>query len=90
MSAVRKRSVSIRGHRTSFSVEQEFYDALELIAAARGISFAARVAEVDASRPRDANLSTALRVYALREAQAASGGTPGPVALRSDDSRPHN
>ncbi|MBX3572948.1 MAG: ribbon-helix-helix domain-containing protein [Mesorhizobium sp.] len=90
MSAVRKRSVSIRGHRTSFSVEQEFYDALELIAAARGISFAALVAEVDASRPRDANLSSALRVYALRQAQAASGGTRDPVALRSDDSRPHN
>lgn len=90
MSAVRKRSVSIRGHRTSFSVEQEFYDALDTIAAARGISFAALVAEVDASRPRDANLSSALRVYALREAQAASGGTPGPVAHRPDHSRADN
>ena len=90
MSAVRKRSVSIRGHRTSFSVEQEFYDALETIAAARGISFAALVAEVDVTRPRDANLSSALRVYALRQAQAASGETPGPVACRPDDSRPDN
>jgi predicted DNA-binding ribbon-helix-helix protein len=90
MSAVRKRSVSIRGHRTSFSIEQEFYDALDTIAAARGISFAALVAEVDASRPRDANLSSALRVYALREAQAASDGIPGPVAHRPDHSRPDN
>lgn len=85
MSAVRKRSVSIRGHRTSFSVEQEFYDALETIASVRGISFAALVAEVDATRPRDANLSSALRVYALRQAQAATGGNPGPAARRPDD-----
>ncbi len=81
MSSVRQRSVSIRGHRTSFSVEQEFFDALETIAAARGISFAALVAEVDAARPRDANLSSALRVHALREAQAASG------VHRPDDTR---
>lgn len=74
MSAVRKRSVSIRGHRTSFSVEQEFFDALEEIASARGISFAALVAEVDAARPRDTNLSSALRVHALRQAKAASTG----------------
>jgi predicted DNA-binding ribbon-helix-helix protein len=74
MSAVRKRSVSIRGHRTSFSVEQEFFDALEQIASARGISFAALVAEVDAARPRDTNLSSALRVHALKHAKAPSTG----------------
>lgn len=90
MSAVRKRSVSIRGHRTSFSVEQEFYDALDTIAAWRGVSFAALVAEVDASRARDTNLSSALRVYALRQAQAASGGTRGPVAHPPDDTCPDN
>lgn len=90
MSAVRKRSVSIRGHRTSFSIEQEFYDALATIAAWRGISFAALVAEVDAARPRDANLSSALRVYALRQAQAASGEAPGLAARHPDDIRPDN
>ncbi|MCR5859435.1 ribbon-helix-helix domain-containing protein [Mesorhizobium sp. J428] len=74
MSAVRKRSVSIRGHRTSFSVEQEFFDALEEIASARGISFAALVAEVDAARQRDTNLSSALRVHALKQAKAGSTG----------------
>ncbi len=74
MSSVRKRSVSIRGHRTSFSVEQEFFDALEEIASARGISFAALVAEVDTARPRDANLSSALRVHVLRHVQTAAAG----------------
>jgi predicted DNA-binding ribbon-helix-helix protein len=78
VSAVRKHSVSIRGHRTSFSLEQEFFDVLETIATARGISFAALVAEVDAARPRDANLSSALRVHALQDAMRA--GTRQPVA----------
>lgn len=70
MSAVRKRSVAIRGHRTSFSIEQDFFDQLEAIAAARGLSLAALVAEIDESRPRDANLSSALRVFAFREVLA--------------------
>lgn len=67
MSAVRKRSVSIRGHRTSFSIEQDFFDELEAIATARNLSLAALVAEVDETRPRDANLSSALRVFVFRE-----------------------
>jgi predicted DNA-binding ribbon-helix-helix protein len=67
MSAVRKRSVAIRGHRTSFSIEQDFFDELERIAAARGVSLAALVADVDEARPRDANLSSALRVFVFRE-----------------------
>lgn len=73
MSAVRKRSVSIRGHRTSFSLEQDFFDVLEAVASARGISFAALVAEVDDARPRDTNLSSALRLHALRDALARAG-----------------
>lgn len=65
MSLVRKHSVSIRGHRTSFSLEQPFHDELQAIAAERGMTLAALVAEIDAARPRDANLSSALRVYVL-------------------------
>lgn len=65
MSLVRKHSVSIRGHRTSFSLEQPFHDELQTIAAERGMTLAALVAEIDAARPRDANLSSALRVHVL-------------------------
>lgn len=65
MSLVRKRSVTIRGHRTSFSLEQPFFDELAAIAAARPMALAALIAEIDESRPRDANLSSALRVYVL-------------------------
>ena len=76
MSAVRKRSISISGHRTSFSVEQEFFDELEAMATRRRISLAALVAEIDAGRAPDANLSSAIRVFVLREATRGSGGEP--------------
>ena len=72
MSLVQKRSVTIRGHRTSFSLEQPFLDDLRAIAVARGITLAALVAEIDGSRPRDANLSSALRIFVLDQAKRAS------------------
>lgn len=65
MAFVSKRSVTIRGHRTSFSLEQAFFDELQAIAAARGQKLAALIAEIDAARPREANLSSALRVFVL-------------------------
>lgn len=70
MSTVVKRSVAIRGHRTSFSLEADFFAELEAIARRRDLSLAALVAEVDAQRPGDSNLSSALRVFVLREALA--------------------
>ncbi len=71
MSPVQKRSVTIRGHRTSFSIEEPFLDDLRVIAAARGMALAALVAEIDATRPRDANLSSALRIFVLERAKQA-------------------
>jgi predicted DNA-binding ribbon-helix-helix protein len=67
VSHVVKRSVTIKGHRTSFSVEQPFFDALTAIAARRGISLASLVAEIDGNRPKGANLSSTLRVYVLED-----------------------
>ena len=61
-----KRSVAIAGHRTSVSLEAPFWDALKDIAAARGASVQALVAEIDAGRA-GANLSSAIRVFVLRE-----------------------
>jgi predicted DNA-binding ribbon-helix-helix protein len=62
---IRKRSITLHGHRTSFSVEDDFLTELRLIAAERSISFAALIAEVDEHRPAGANLSSALRLYVL-------------------------
>jgi predicted DNA-binding ribbon-helix-helix protein len=68
VSTVVKRSITIKGHRTSLSLEQAFFDRLVTIAARRNIPLAALIAEVDEARPRDANLSSALRVFVLEEA----------------------
>jgi predicted DNA-binding ribbon-helix-helix protein len=72
VSLVHKRSVSIRGHRTSYSLEQPFYDELLTIAAERQIPLAALIAEIDVQRPREANLSSALRLFVLEEAKRKS------------------
>ncbi|MDH4442521.1 MAG: ribbon-helix-helix domain-containing protein [Rhizobium sp.] len=62
---IRKRSITLHGHRTSFSVEDDFLEELRQIAADREISFAALIAEVDEHRPSSTNLSSALRLYVL-------------------------
>ena len=63
-----KRSIRIAGHRTSLSLEAPFWGALKEIAAARGVSLAALVGEIDAGRGRQ-NLSGAIRVYILEKAR---------------------
>ncbi|TPP11422.1 ribbon-helix-helix domain-containing protein [Rhizobium glycinendophyticum] len=74
---IRKRSITLHGHRTSFSVEDDFLTELRTIAAERSISFAALIAEVDAHRPAGANLSSALRLYVLAHLkQALKTGVP--------------
>lgn len=62
-----KRSLAVAGHRTSVSLESAFWEELKRIALEKGCSLAALVAEVDAARG-EANLSSALRVFALRRA----------------------
>ena len=45
-----KRSLTIARHRTSISLEDDFWDALEAIARADGKSVAALVGEIDHTR----------------------------------------
>ncbi len=71
--ALRKRSMTIAGHRTSLSLEQAFWDALQAQAAAEGLSLAALVAKID--RGRNGNLSSAVRVYLLERARTAVNST---------------
>lgn len=73
----RKRSVTIRGHRTSFSLEEAFHAELERIAQSRGLPVAALIAEIDGARPRGTNLSSALRLYVLDEVKRRAAGEPG-------------
>lgn len=64
-----KRSFSIAGHRTSVAMEPEFWDALERLAASRNETLPKLIGAIDAKRPANQPLSSALRVTALRNAQ---------------------
>lgn len=59
-----KRSFDIAGHRTSISLEAEFWSALKDVAAREGASLTELVARIDAGRHR-AGLSSAIRVWLL-------------------------
>lgn len=61
---MRKRSLSIAGHRTSIALEPAFWDALTDIAAARNLSIPALIEQIDANRD-STNLSSAIRVAIL-------------------------
>lgn len=62
--AIQKRSLTIAGHRTSISLEAEFWQGLKHIAGEEQRSLAALVAEIDEARGT-AGLSSALRLYVL-------------------------
>ena len=64
-----KRSITIAGHRTSLSLEPEFWDGLNTLADARKVSLARLVASIDEERGRT-NLSSALRVSVLHATKA--------------------
>lgn len=59
-----KRSLTIAGHRTSISLEPEFWAALNSFAAKNNKSVAAIVSEIDQQRGQR-NLSSAIRVWLL-------------------------
>ena len=70
---MQKRSLTIRGHRTSISLEEPFWVALNDIAKARQQSLASLVQMID--NERDSGLSSAIRVFIpaeLRHQLAAS------------------
>ncbi len=62
---LKKRSLTVAGHRTSVSLEAPFWDALGQLARARGLSLQGLVAEIDRGRG-GSNLSSAIRVHVLR------------------------
>lgn len=63
---MKKMSVSLSGHQTSISLEQEFITELQKIATADNRPVAAIISEIDATRDRTGNLSSAVRIYVLR------------------------
>lgn len=68
MSRPRKHSLTLRGHRTSVSLEPAFWVAFRDLARARGQALNDLAAEIDASRG-DQGLATAIRVTLLQAAR---------------------
>ena len=66
MSRPVKRSLTLQGHRTSVSLEDEFWHAFRDIAAERGQPLNALAAEIDESRDLDTGLASAVRLFVLR------------------------
>lgn len=64
---MKKKSVIIAGrHQTSISVEEIFWNELQKIAKEKSITINRLVTEID-SRRKDANLSSAIRIYIVQE-----------------------
>jgi len=66
MSRPVKHSLTLRGHRTSVSLEPDFWDAFREIAERRGMGINALAAEIDVTREADEGLATAIRLFVLR------------------------
>lgn len=66
MSRPKKRSLTLRGHRTSVSLEDEFWDAFRDIAEAESKPINALAAEIDEVRGLESGLASAIRLFVLR------------------------
>lgn len=62
-----KRSLTLRGHRTSVSLEDIFWDEFRRIAEADGTTINGLAAKIDEARG-DLGLASAIRIYVLQSA----------------------
>lgn len=60
-----KRSLTLRGHRTSVSLEAEFWQAFRDIAAGEGVPINQLAARIDETRDPETGLASAIRVFVL-------------------------
>lgn len=65
-----KHSLTLRGHRTSVSLEAAFWAAFRDLAQAKGLTLNGLAAEIDAARG-DVGLASAIRVTVLAALQPA-------------------
>ncbi|MEK9692722.1 MAG: ribbon-helix-helix domain-containing protein [Rhodospirillaceae bacterium] len=65
MSKKNKRSVTIAGHRTSVSLEAEFWAELTVISQNEDLPLGKLISKIDENNPN--NLSSALRLYVLAD-----------------------
>ena len=73
----RKHSLTLRGHRTSVSLEEPFWLEFKSIAMRDGRSVNELAASIDATRGNSMGLASAIRLFILRDLQ-----------VRVEDTRP--
>ena len=65
---LQKKSFTIGNHRTSISLEPEFWDALEIKANEQDVSLSKLVLKIDNEKPKDYNnLASYIRIWVLRK-----------------------
>ena len=60
-----KHSLTLKGHRTSVSLEDPFWQQFKKIAQERDLAINELAAEIDAIRGTDAGLASAIRLFIL-------------------------
>ena len=86
-SPVVKRSIVLAGHKTSVSLEDEFWSALKEIAGKRLMTLSTLVESIDAQR-QQGNLSSALRLFVLEFYRSQIPEVEGRERLRELTERP--
>ena len=80
-SAVVKRSIVLGGHKTSVSLEDEFFKGLKEIAGRRHMNMSDLIGSIDAQR-QQGNLSSALRLFVLEFYRSQIPDVEGHVGIR--------
>jgi len=65
----KKHSLTLRGHRTSVSLEDDFWNEFRKIAAQDGRAINELAAEIDETRGEDCGLASAIRLFVLHHLQ---------------------
>lgn len=86
--AIVKRSIVVRGHKTSVSIEDAFWSILKEITRSRDMTLSDLVSEIDSQRSHG-NLSSHIRLFVLEWAraprQASAANVMAPPAGESGD-----
>jgi len=85
-SAVVKRSIVIAGHKTSVSLEDDFWNALKEIKRSNNMTLSGLVADIDVRRLH-ANLSSAIRIFVLHHFRSQTSPTSRPQMPQTSSGR---
>lgn len=86
-SSVIKHSIVIKGHKTSISLENPFWEALKDLSAEKNMTVSALINSIDQVRDT-ANLSSAVRQYVMRHYYEIAVRKPAPAHVIYAEPRP--